>query len=85
LISYTANPTTQRYRPGLPSDSQLLPLNLTSVGSATYVDFNYALLYDTLVQEPTLRGTAQQICVNFGAVALANAVALNGVITWSEE
>lgn len=84
LISYTANPTINDSAP-VYLDSQLVALNLTSVGSYTVTDFNFGIVYDTLVQNPSLRGTAQQICVNFGAVTLANAAAINGVITWTEE
>jgi hypothetical protein len=84
LISYTANPTINDTAP-VYLDSQQLVLNLTSVGSSVLTDFNWGAVYDTLQQAPTLRGAAQQICVNFGGVTLANAAAINGVITWTEE
>lgn len=84
LISYTANPTINDSAP-VYIDSALLALNLTSVGSAQILDFNFVLYNEDNIQTTTLRGTAQQVCVNFGAIALANAVTLNGVITWTEE
>ena len=84
LISYTANPTINDAAP-VYLDSQLLSLNLTSVGASQMTDFNFGIYNEDNIQPATLRGAAQQICVNFGAVTLANAVAINGVISWTEE
>lgn len=84
LISYTANPTINDSAP-VYLDSQLLSLSLTTAAANSVTDFNFGFYAEDNIQMPTLRGTAQQICVNFGAVTLANAAALNGVITWTEE
>lgn len=84
LISYTANPTINDAAP-VYLDSQLVSLNLTTVGSYNVTDFNFGFYNEDNLQTTTLRGAAQQICVNFGAVAFANATAINGVITWTEE
>jgi hypothetical protein len=84
LISYTANPTINDSAP-VYLDSQLVSLNLTSVGASQVTDFNFGLYNEDNIQPATLRGTAQQICVNFGATAFANATAINGVISWTEE
>lgn len=84
LISYTANPTINDTAP-VYLDSQLLSLSLTTAAAYSVTDFNFGFYNEDNVQAPTLRGAAQQICVNFGAVTLANAAALNGVITWTEE
>ena len=84
LISYTANPTINDTAP-VYIDSAPLSLNLTSVGASAVEDFNFGFLNEDNIQSPTLRGITQQICVNFNGVTLANAVALNGVITWTEE
>jgi hypothetical protein len=85
LISYTANPTITDTAP-VYLDSQTLFLPLTTTASASSpAQFSYYDATENLIQLPTLRGIAQQICVNIAGVTLTNAVTLNGSIIWTEE
>ena len=84
LISYTAAPTVVDTAP-VWVESQLMTMPVvTGVMSATPVDFNFEAWAEDNVQVLTLRGVAQQACVNINA-ALTNASAWNGTITWTEE
>jgi hypothetical protein len=84
LASYTAVPTINDAAP-VYLDSQLLTLAVTSVATqAVPTIFDWSRDIENNVQVPTLRGVAQQLCVNFNAVSISSGV-LNGAITWSEE
>ncbi len=84
LVSYTAAPTIVDTAP-VYVDSQILTMPIvTSVLGAVAADFNFARDNENLLQAVTLRGTAQQLCVN-NAAALTNASLWNGVIVWTEE
>jgi hypothetical protein len=83
-ISYTGNPTINDTSP-VYLDSQILNLNLVSTATPAMVSFAHGLWNEDNIQPLTLRGANQQLCVNFNGVTLANAVTLNGVITWTEE
>lgn len=84
LVSYTAAPTVVDTAP-VYLDSQLLVMPIvTSLMTATPAEFYFARDTENNVQVATLRGAAQQICVNVGA-ALTNASAWNGSIVWTEE
>jgi hypothetical protein len=83
LISYTANPTINDTAPVYLA-SAMLGIVATTVGAFTPMTiFDFAKDIENNVQVPTLRGAAQQICVNLGAASPT--AALNGFITWSEE
>lgn len=87
LVSYTANPTINDAAPVyLDSKSLTMPIvtSVTSVGAGA-ADFNYITDNVNLLSPPTVYGVAQQICANFGAVAITNASTLNGVVVWTEE
>lgn len=84
LISYTAAPTVVDTAP-VYVDSQLLVMPIvTSLMSAVPAEFYFARDNENNLQTTTLRGVAQQLCVNVGA-ALTNASAWNGSIVWTEE
>lgn len=84
LISYTAAPTVVDTAP-VYIDSQLMVMPIvTSLMTASPVDFYFSRDAENNIQIATLRGAAQQICVNIGA-ALTNASAWNGSIVWTEE
>ena len=84
LISYTAAPTIVDTAP-VYIESQLLSMPIiTSVLGPTPADFNFEAWAEDNVGVLTLRGAAQQVCVN-NAAALTNASAWNGTITWTEE
>lgn len=84
LVSYTAAPTIVDTAP-VYIDSQLLSMPIvTSVMPPTPADFYFGRDTENNIQVATLRGAAQQICVNIGA-ALTNASAWNGSIVWTEE
>jgi hypothetical protein len=63
----------------------MLGVVATTVGTPTPMTvFDWSRDIENLVQVPSLaKGTAQQICVNFGAVSTTSS--LNGAITWTEE
>jgi hypothetical protein len=84
LVSYTAVPTINDTAP-VYLDSALMTLNTTAAASNPQMTiFDWSRDIENNVQVPTLRGAAQQICVNFNAVSIT-AGALNGSITWTEE
>lgn len=84
LISYTAAPTVNDSAP-VYVDSQLLVMPIvTSLMTATPAEFYFARDNENNVQTLTLRGIAQQACVQIGS-ALTNASAWNGSIVWTEE
>lgn len=85
LISYTANPTIVDSAP-VYLDSQLLTMPVvTTAAIAAPTDFFFARDVENNIQVPTLRGAAQQICVNIAAVTITNASVLNGSLVWTEE
>lgn len=84
LVSYTANPTINDAAP-VYIDSKMMLLGLTGTTlPAQLTVFDWSRDIENNVQVPTLRGTAQQLCVNLTAVSVSSGV-LNGVITWTEE
>jgi hypothetical protein len=85
LIAYTANPTIVDTAPTyVDSQSITLPVSGTTAASVVPTTFEYGMFIEDIVAPPTLRGIAQQICVNAGAVSISSGV-INGVITWTEE
>jgi hypothetical protein len=84
LVSYTAAPTIVDSAP-VYIESQMLAMPVvTSVMTAGPADFNFEAWVEDLIAPLTLRGAAQQICIN-APVTLTNASAWNGTITWTEE
>lgn len=81
LIAYTANPTIPDSAPGILSNANL-GLVATTVGAAVqpYVLFDFA--ERTFSEAPTLRGIAQQICVNLNATSPT--ALLNVTFRWTE-
>lgn len=85
LISYTAAPTIVDTAPVyLESQTFSMPVGLTSTQSPAVADFYYARDLENNLQAPTLRGAAQQICVN-NNVTITNASVWGGYIVWTEE
>ncbi len=84
LISYTAAPTIVDTAP-VYLDSAMLVLQTTgtTIGNPSTI-FDWGRDIENNVQVPTLRGAAQQICVNFNGTSPGTAL-LNGSITWMEE
>lgn len=84
LISYTAAPTIVDSAP-VYLDAAILGLAATGTtnGPAATV-FDWSRDIENNVQVPTLRGVAQQICVNFNGTTPGTA-SLTGSISWSEE
>lgn len=84
LISYTAAPTIGDTAPVyLDSGTMTLQTTGTTAGGANLI-FDWSRDIENNVQVPTLRGAAQQICVNFNGTSPGTAL-LNGSITWTEE
>ena len=84
LVSYTAVPTINDAAP-VYLDSAMMALGTTGTTAVLPLTaFDWSRDIENNVQVPTLRGTAQQICVNFNAVSITSGV-LNGSITWTEE
>lgn len=83
-ISYTAVPTITDAAPTY-LDSASLTLPVTSAGTVTVpLAFEYGRDQHSLLQPPTLRGVAAQLCLNLNAVSVSSGV-LNGSLTWTEE
>lgn len=84
-ISYTANPTINDSSPTY-VDSASLTLNITGTTAAAVVPlvFDYGRDVVNLLAPLTLRGAAQQACLNFNAISVSSGV-LNGSMTWTEE
>lgn len=84
LVSYTAVPTIVDTSPTY-LDTQTLTLPVTSAGtSSSVLNFNYASDIANLNAPVTLRGIAEQVCLNLNTISVSSGV-LNGVISWTEE
>ncbi len=84
LVSYTANPTINDAAPVYVDSAMLLLGTTGTTVDAQNTVFEWSRDIENNVQVPTLRGAAQQLCVNFAAVSITSGV-LNGSITWTEE
>lgn len=84
LVSYTANPTITDSA-GTIFAASSVTLTVTSAGAVS-VPLRFYFIDDTsnLLQPPTLRGAAQQFCLNLTGVSVSSGL-LNGYITWTEE
>jgi len=81
-IAWTAVPTIVDTAPRY-VDSQSLTLPVTSAGTVIVpLQFDYGLA--DLNAPPTLRGVAQQLCLNFNTISVSSGL-LNGSLTWTEE
>lgn len=65
-VAYTANPTITDSTPGV-IDTQFLPLAATTTSTAGNMTFNYG--DRNFMEAPTLRGVAQQLCINLNATS----------------
>jgi hypothetical protein len=84
LVSYTAAPTIVDSAPVyLDSGTMVLSLTGTGAGIGNLI-FDWSRDIENNAQVPTLRGAAQQICVNFNGTTPGTAL-LNGSIAWTEE
>lgn len=78
--AYTANPTISDSSPGI-VDAALVTFPVTT-GAATSAQFNYFThIYN---EPPTLRGVAQQLCVNLNGVSVSTG-SLTISFLWSEQ
>lgn len=69
--AYTANPTIADAAPGY-LDIANVTLNVTTAAGGT--PFNFTYLTHIYNEPPTLRGVAQQICVNLNGVSVSSGV-----------
>lgn len=83
LISYTAVPTINDTSPTY-IDSAYANFG-TSATNAPGAFFDFAKDTENQLQMPTVRGAAQQICLNFNATSIGAAGTTTGSITWTEE
>jgi hypothetical protein len=83
-ISYTAVPTIVDSSPTYIAAASLNLAPLATAVAVVPLRFDFGKDAANLLQAPTLRGIAQQFCLNFGAVSVTGGV-LNGSITWTEE
>jgi len=84
LISYTAVPTINDTSP-VYVDAALMTLGTTAAATNPIMAvFDWSRDIENNVQVPTLRGTAQQLCLNFNTVSISSGV-LSGSISWTEE
>lgn len=83
LIAYTANPTIVDSAPTY-IDSQQMGVVATTVGVINSTTrFEFGNDNSSLLAPPTLKGVAQQLCLNLNATS-ATAL-LSGSLTWTEE
>lgn len=79
--AYTANPTIADAAPGI-LDNDIAVFSTTGTAAS-----NGAIVFDytprNYVEPPTLRGIAQQICVNFNATTVSSGV-VNTSFRWTE-
>lgn len=78
-VAYTANPTIVDSTPGL-LDTQFLGLAATTTSTAGNVTFNYT--ERNFMEASTLRGVAQQLCVNLNGTSPT--ASLTVVWRWTE-
>jgi len=84
LVSYTAVPTINDAAP-VYIDSANMALSVTSVATQPAMTiFDWGRDIENNVQVPTLRGVAQQLCINLNTISISSGV-LNGSVTWTEE
>ena len=84
LISYTAVPTINDTSP-VYIDSQQWAISLTTMATVSIpVYFDWSKDIENNVMPPTLRGAAQQLCVNLNSISISSGV-VTGSITWTEE
>lgn len=80
VTAYTANPTVDAT--ALQVDAQVVSFNVTSAlvnGSQAFFDFKER----NFMTAPTLRGVAQQYCVNLGGISVSSGL-LAVSFTWTE-
>lgn len=78
--AYTANPTIADAAPGI-IDGGIVTFNVTTVAGGT--PFNFTYLTHIYNEPPTLRGVAQQVCVNLNGVSISSGL-LTVSFTWTE-
>ncbi len=62
-----------------------MTLAVTSAGTTPLMTvFDWAKDVENNLQVPTLRGVAQQLCVNFNTISISSGV-VNGEVVWTEE
>lgn len=83
LIAYTANPTIVDTSPTYIGSEQLGVVATTVGVLGPTLNWDWAKDIENFLQPPTLKGAAEQICVNLNATS-ATAL-LTGSFTWTEE
>lgn len=79
--AYTANPTIVDAAPGLISAASI-SLN-TTAALVAQGEFSFDWTGRNFMEAPTLRGIAQQVCVNLNGVSVSSGL-LNVSFTWTE-
>lgn len=82
LISYSANPTITDASPTYLASAELT-LPVTTAGTSVS-PIIWAWPNTSFSQRPTLRGIAEQICINLNAVSVSSGL-LHASIQWTEE
>ncbi|MBU6430689.1 MAG: hypothetical protein KGR26_16845, partial [Cyanobacteria bacterium REEB65] len=82
LISYTANPTINDASPTY-LGVEVIPLPTASTAAVNNV-IKWHFESMEFDQQPTLRGTAQQLCLNLNGASVSSG-SLNININWSEQ
>lgn len=78
--AYTANPTIVDAAPGL-IDAGIVTFNVTTTTGGT--PFNFTYLTHIYNEPPTLRGVAQQVCVNLNGISISSGL-LAVSFLWTE-
>lgn len=84
LISYTVNPTIVDTSPTYIDSAQFSLAAAASGPTNSPLFFDWSRDVENLLQVPTLRGAAQQICVNLNSTTITSGL-LTGSLTWTEE
>lgn len=79
--AWTANPTIVDTSPGI-LDASAVTFNVTTAAGGVPVQFNW--LTHIYNEPPTLRGVAQQLCVNLNGVSVSSGV-LTVSFLWTEQ
>ena len=84
LIAYTANPTITDASPTYLGSAYLTVPTVAAGTSTPLTEFIFGANLPQFTQQATLRGVAEQICLNMQAATITAGV-LNIVVFWTEE
>lgn len=84
LIAYTANPTINDASPTYIRAGYITTPTVAAGTTPTNTPFTFGANLPQFTQQLTLRGAADQICLNLQAASITSGV-LNITVTWTEE